>query len=126
MIGKSVFTALTTNPSVSALISNRCYPLVLPQNATLPAVCYQVISRVNDVESGFLHRYRVQIACHAKTYDVAHDLANRAIIALESFDNRTSSYGAFAIVNDGLADDYDSDLDEYRVYFDVFMYTKGS
>lgn len=125
MIGKSIFTALTTNAAVSAIIGNRCYPLVLPQNVTLPAIRYQVVSLVDEADSiDELWRWRIQIACHAKNYDAAQNLAHKAIKAFKSYNNK-GAYGAFATIPDGMIDDYDSDLDEYTVYFDIFSYAKG-
>lgn len=125
MIGKSIKAALTGSTAVSAIISTRCYPIVLPQNPTLPAVVYQVISRVDEADSTEkLLRWRVQIGCHAKTYDAAHDLASKAISALEAYNNKGAPFGAFAAINENLSDDYDSDLNEYRVLFDALVYSK--
>lgn len=126
MIGKSIKAALTGSTAVSTIISNRCYPVVLPQNPTLPAVVYQVISRVDEADSkNKLLRWRVQIGCHAKTYEAAHDLTNKVINALEAKDNRSASFGAFGVINENMSDDYDSDLNEYRVLFDVLIYSQG-
>jgi hypothetical protein len=126
MIGKSVRAALMANTEVVAAIANRCYPLVLPQNSTLPAIRYQVISRIDEADSvSELWRWRVQLACHASSYDTAHDLAHKAIKALKAYNNKAATYGAFAIIPENMSDDHDPDLNEYTVYFDIFAYSRG-
>lgn len=41
MIESELFEILTEDAEIGALIGTRCYPLVLPQNPTLPALVYQ-------------------------------------------------------------------------------------
>ena len=43
-IKPALWTLITTNPGVSALIGTRLYPDSIPQDAPLPAVAYQTVS----------------------------------------------------------------------------------
>lgn len=42
---------LTSDPTVAALVGGRIYPNVIPQDAALPAIAYQVLSS----EKGYTH-----------------------------------------------------------------------
>lgn len=44
MLEERLYTYLTSDSGLSALIDTRLYPDVFPENVTLPAVCYQRIS----------------------------------------------------------------------------------
>lgn len=47
-IQTALVAAKTANATLQALIGTRFHPDVLPQGVTLPAVCFQVISRPNS------------------------------------------------------------------------------
>lgn len=44
MIEQALFEILTGHPGLSALVSNRVYPLILPEDPELPAITYQRIT----------------------------------------------------------------------------------
>ena len=44
MLEEALYTYLTGYSALTALISTRVYPDLLPENVTLPAVCYQRVS----------------------------------------------------------------------------------
>lgn len=46
MLEERLYTYLTADSGLSTLIGTRLYPDVLPENVTLPAVCYQRVSTV--------------------------------------------------------------------------------
>ncbi|MBU1567715.1 MAG: DUF3168 domain-containing protein [Proteobacteria bacterium] len=56
---------------LDSLVSNRCYPVVAPDNPTRPYIIYQVITNVPNVlldGPGGLERRRMQIDIWAETY----------------------------------------------------------
>lgn len=74
MMEAAIYYLLTTEPAVAALVSDRVFPSYLPVNTPMPAVTYQVISRLerNTVASLEDHvhvRYRIQVDCIARDYD---------------------------------------------------------
>jgi len=80
-IEEALYAHLVADSGVAAQIGNRLYPLVIPQDAALPAAAYQRISgpRVlaHDGTLG-LADARMQFTSHAETYSDAKALA-RAI-----------------------------------------------
>lgn len=47
-VGKYIYAKLTATAGVTALVSTRVYPVILPQNATFPAIVYTVSTAPND------------------------------------------------------------------------------
>jgi hypothetical protein len=123
LIGEVIFHTLSTNPLVQEMAGNRIYPHRLPQSAVLPSMTYQIISRTSESDNGHLYRHRLQFTVHAKTYADAHHLSHYAIRALEATEERFNRYHHFAMTCESLTEDYDSDLDEYIVYFDIFAFS---
>lgn len=72
MIEQLIYTELSTDAGLMAIIGSRVYPVVLPQAATFPALTYQVVSDVPeaDMDEGdsVLRNLRVQINCWSEGY----------------------------------------------------------
>lgn len=73
-IEKVIYNLLSTSPEVTALAGQRIYPSYLPLNTPMPAVTYQVVSRIErttvaSAEPKVHVRYRVQINSMARDYD---------------------------------------------------------
>ena len=70
---KVVYDLLTGSEAVTALVGLKIYPGLIPQNTTMPAVSYELISSVdippiNAQASGVILRSRVQVSALARTY----------------------------------------------------------
>jgi len=78
MIQAQIFSVLSQDSYVAAIVGSRIYPVRLPREAVLPAVVYQIPSiepvYSMDGDSG-IDDCSVQIACWAKDYTTAHTLA---------------------------------------------------
>ena len=48
-IEEAIYGALTAHAGLSALVDDRVYPMVLPQDATRPAVTYMRVSGARDL-----------------------------------------------------------------------------
>lgn len=77
---KVIYSLIENDAGVTALVAGRVYPSRMPQNTTMPAVVYQVVSANEltpiDAQAGFqVVRTRVQITAMAKNYvDVKNTL----------------------------------------------------
>ena len=85
-IETDLYTTLSNDSGVTALISTRIYPNLAPEGVTHPYVTYQVVtgerlSTIAGVDDA--KRKRIQINCHADTYASAKDLAAAVEAALE-------------------------------------------
>ena len=73
------YTLITGDGPTAALIGTRCYPETLPQNPTLPAVRYNLVTAgpigTHDAAGGLV-RATVQVDAVAATYAAARTLAD--------------------------------------------------
>ena len=72
----ALYTTLTGNAGLAALVSTRVKPDVLPQGTVLPAVVYQRVSTPRSQVLGAsqavaVSRPRVQFSCWGSTFDEA-------------------------------------------------------
>ena len=71
-IEEALYSKLTGDAGVAALVSTRIYPNVVPQDIALPAVAYQRISTVRDMAhdgpTGVAHaRFQFTVSRRART-----------------------------------------------------------
>ena len=117
-----IFAQLST---LVTLVSTRIYPLILPQNPTLPAVTFQRIDGPREsalsAEMGLAHP-RIQVDSWGKTYASAKAVATQVRGALQ----RWSSEAVDPVVLDCLLesdeDGYEPDANIYRVRADYIIW----
>ena len=76
--------------SINSTVSTRMYSDALPQNATLPAITYFVVSTTtNQHLEGIadVSQARIQVDCHAATRSAANSLADDVRLALQGQDH---------------------------------------
>lgn len=81
-----LFDRLTTHSGLTALIEERCYSLVLPQNATLPALSYFRVSTMRHSAMGAdtgLASARFQVSVWADSFSSARAVATQVRSALQ-------------------------------------------
>jgi hypothetical protein len=110
-----LFTYLSTYPGLAALIGTRLYPLLLPQDPTLPAVTYQRISTpmMLAFERSFLPHPRFQFDCWAASFPAARAVAEQVKLALDVY---RGAMGAETIQ----ASILDTDRDTYEPQAKIF------
>ena len=87
-IESAIFSILTNDSAVAALVSTRVFPNNLDQGEPLPAIVYQEISGVDDNDSGGstnLVDARFQVDCYAATYLETMTLAAAVRAALNGY-----------------------------------------
>ena len=122
---KALHSRLASVAAVNDIVGARKYPLVLPQNPTLPAITYRRLS--GEREEGMVASYglahpRIEINCWETTYTKVKALASAVHTAL----NRASWTEDTVSVLDGVIesemDDYDEELsDSYRRVYRVIQ-----
>jgi hypothetical protein len=122
MLEARIFAHLSTTADVIAIVSKRIYPLILPQDPTLPAITYQRIAgtRINCITEGYvsLENAIVQIDCWSTSFDVLTDLATKVIAAMWA--SKTFS----ALVPNSPIDLYEDDVLAYRRSIDVSVWNR--
>lgn len=117
-IADDIYTTLTGDAGVSALVSTRVYPMDMPQNATLPALTYTRVSEtplVNLDGENATRNSRYQVDCFASTYTGAQALAEAVKAAMV-----TNSL--FGVVRENQNDLYSAEPDRFRVQMDFSIW----
>lgn len=92
--GKIIYTLLTSDPDVSAVIGTRCEPLLVFQGNSYPAVIYDVVSvNASPTKTGASQydAVRIEVLSIAETYAAAVALAGKVRAALERIAPQTVS-----------------------------------
>lgn len=117
------YSMATGNADLSALISDRLFPLTLPLGTTLPAGVYQVISDTGELifgaGAGNLKRARIQVTWSATQYSKVKAVADAAEAALDGADAANSIK---TIWKESERDGYGTQSKVYTVRQDYMMW----
>lgn len=87
----AIRSRLANFAGLSTLVSTRIYPLFIPENATLPAIAYEVISSERESAMGSdigTSHFRIQLTIFADKYNETGqllDVAKQTRLALQRF-----------------------------------------
>ena len=118
MIEKSIYNMLTNDAAVTTLVSDRIYPMVLPQNHDMPAIVY----RNNGVEKGsnydaaseaFTETF-ISVDAISETYTEMKAISQAIYDALNNFSGTQSGNVIYSISHDNYLELYDDGLEAYR------------
>lgn len=120
-VEKQLYTRLSTYTPLTAIVSNRIYPVKLPQNVTLPAVSYFRVSTdrhsamgedIADVTSRF------QVSAWGQTYTSVRSIADVVRAALERYSVNGADATIVTIFYINEQDLYEDDLQIYQLAMD--------
>ncbi len=114
--------ALTGNGAVAALVGTRVYPVVLPQNPTLPAIVYQELRTgtvvASDGDTG-LREGRWQLSLWGASYPAVKGLRDAVVGAVNGY-----AGGVVQRVGiDAMRDDYDPETLWWRQVVEVVVHS---
>lgn len=88
-ICQALYEYLSADADIKKRINGRIYPIVLPQNALLPAIVYSPVLANYDSalqgDTGFV-RQTVQFVSHDKTYKKSRELSRLIKKALQDYE----------------------------------------
>lgn len=112
-LSTQIYTVLTASTLITSLTTTRIYPVIIPQNATLPHIVYNRVSgdQVNGL-AGYLtmEKPKYQIDVYSDSYEQARTLAGRVHTVLNS------STLSVVLLSD--TDLYEDNVSQYRVTSD--------
>lgn len=91
--GKAIYSILTGDSAVSALVGNRVYPQIAAQGAAFPFIVYVLQdTSPSDTKSGVstLDEVRYDIVVASETYAEASDITNKIRTALDRYTGTVS------------------------------------
>ncbi len=125
MIEEALYTHLISHAGLTAIVGNRIYPVLLPQDVTFPAVTYQRISTVREYAqegpSGLAHP-RFQFSCWAETYEEAKAVAEQIRFALSGYKGTINNVRIDAVYIEDDNDIYDPETNIYHVALDATIW----
>jgi hypothetical protein len=88
MIGKLIYSRLSTDGAILAYVGSKIYPDIVPQNVQYPFVVYTITNSIpvdyKDGQSN-LEEISLQIDVYTQNYDDTQDLANLIRNRLDRF-----------------------------------------
>jgi hypothetical protein len=88
MIGKLIYSRLSTDGSITDYVGTKIYPDITPQNVQYPFVVYTIVNSLpvdfKDGQSN-LEEITLQIDVYTQSYDDTQDLANLIRNRLDRF-----------------------------------------
>jgi hypothetical protein len=120
---QALFSYLGNYAGLKALVSTRIYPIIMPQNPTLPAVTYQKISGVVDyvMDGTSIKRPRIQVDAWAKSYGAVRGVAEQVKAALDRYTGTMGGTGGVEIIGTWIENEtdlFEPDTGLYRVSLD--------
>lgn len=118
-----LYSHLTGDSGVQALVGSRVYPVELPQECTLPAVRYQMISRNElhvHVPCSLLAVRRYQVDGFALSYSSAKALEAALKTALYGF-NKQAYACILSTFIESMRDENDPEVGEFSTSMDVLI-----
>lgn len=112
-----LFSRLSGFAGLSALVSTRVYPNLIPQNSTLPVVSYQRISTTRESAMGDdtgVARARFQLDAFAATYLNVRAVAEQVRAALQRWTNSSGTVVQDSFIL-GEQEFYEDETKRYRV-----------
>jgi len=119
LVGKAIYSLLSDDAAVDAIISDRIYPNVAKQSSAFPFVVYTVTGdNPTDTKDGVspLDENAVLILCYSQTYSQASDLADKVRTALDRKDGTYEGVNIQGIQYLSYSDDFDVNDDNDGVY----------
>jgi hypothetical protein len=88
MIGKVIYGRLSEEPTVIAIVGQKIYPDLTPQDVQYPFCVYTIVNSLpvdyKDGQSN-LEEVQFQIDCYTQSYDTTQELANNIRNSLDRF-----------------------------------------
>jgi len=87
-ISQAVYEYLRTRTDIVERVEDRIYPIVLPENASLPAIVYSPVLANYDSalqgDTGYV-RQTMQFVCHDRTYKKSRELSRMVKKAFQDY-----------------------------------------
>lgn len=120
-IEDDLYTFVTADTDVAALVGNRMYPVVLPQSVTLPALRYllsdDVPGQTQEGPDG-LWRPRLQFDCYATRRSQARDLARAVLARLNGYQGAMGGSTIGALQAQNQLEMFEETVEAFRVMVD--------
>ena len=122
LIESALYTKLSTDSGVSALVGDRIYPLIVAQGALSPSIRYQTVTKSRESAMGSdsgITFARIQIDSFASTYLAAKTVAEAVRGALQRFRGTVIGIEIQSLFIEDMPESYDDKVKMYTVTQDI-------
>ena len=124
-IEATLYSLLSADAAVAALVSDRIYPIYLPQTPTYPAVAYRRNSTspvsLLSADTNLLAA-RFEVAAFSKSFDQCIDLADKLRAALQRYQGTVGGVVVEDIMLDNIDQSYEPDFEVYESTLDITIH----
>ena len=113
MIGISIYAALHASTSLTAIVDDRIFPVVIPQEETRPSIVYAILGNDPDdtkTRPSYLDTYYFEVVSVSKTYSEVDSMAAMVRTTLEAY---AGNVNIQSISYKTESDDYDLETKSY-------------
>ncbi len=112
-VEQAIRSRLTSQSSVTDLVSTRIYPQAAPQGASLPYVIYDVGSNPVEAMSGHagLTYASFSISCYATTYASVKEISEKIRLALDGWSGTSETVLVRSVIHNNSNDVYGNPKD---------------
>ncbi len=129
MIDEAIYSILTCDVGVSALVGARVYPIIMPQDGTLPAIVFSRIATDRELShSGSIDVTKgvFQISCFSETPFGAKQLAKAVYSAMHGYAGTVGTEHVFMCKCINEVDAFEQDTDVFHVPLDMLVTYKDT
>mgnify|MGYP002639966762 CR=1 FL=1 len=94
MISGAIYSILSGNAAVAAIVGTKIYPEIAPQGDAMPFIVYQIQSALPETtkdSTSKLDTYQINIICFGNDYDVLFTLEAAVRTAIDRYKGTVSS-----------------------------------
>lgn len=119
MISRAIYSLLSANAALTALVGTKIYPLRTPQTVEQPFVIYALSGDPVDTKDGVAIQevYELQVTAFAKSYETGQGIVAAIRSALDRKSGTVQSNKIQTIVYEDSRENYDDKAELYR--FDI-------
>jgi hypothetical protein len=119
-IGKAIYTILAGNAEISAIVADKIYPLVIPEDTLLPCICYERNSDVEYTRDGAgISSSSIDITVLSEKYDECIDITTAVFNALNMYSGTIEGHQIFNCRLSAVAETYAEDSYIQKLTFDL-------
>jgi len=114
-IGKHIATALGNSTTLTAMVGNRIYPVIMPQGTAYPFVEFETSTSSPDYTKDGVagDNHSLTINCVSKSYEQCISMAEAVRKALELVEAEYDEYDVTDCRLESCDDDYISEIDAF-------------
>jgi len=126
MIGKVITSILTNDSAVTAIVSNRIYPILMEEDTKLPAISYTVSTIDSEYsKTAWANDFvNFEVSMYAKSYSGVNTLASAVRSSLERTGGTYTTTMVGHILMSGYSEEYDLNGDTYVITLNFRTHVK--